>query len=250
MKTSRLSALLIAAGFSLPAGALNRFDCLRDLMPITEHGIFLHKRKGVEDPFAVSNGKYIVFPEISGYRVSGFYIYNNKGGWFYDAVEVSGKRRPLKELEFDSNHGIYELTAQPDGLETVSVQYLPGFDPKESDKEGPVMLGSSVLPVVGAMISRPAQRKVAYHNPAGAYEADLKKWMAHHHTGRSPASAKTIEITRSIFKMHPSEQKRDIWAPLDTELKLRKEWIKTRNLDEQTFRDFNRLLQTSCAETP
>lgn len=212
-------------------------------MPITDRGVFLNKRKNVEDPFVI-NGRYIVFPEAEERKVQGFFVYDRKGAWHYDAVDVNGKTL-LKDLAYDSARGILEMIAQPSGLETVTMTYLPGFDPKETDNDGPVMLGSSVLPVVGAMISRPAQRKNAYYNPTTAYESDLRRWMSNHSTGRQPATDKTQDVKKTIVRLIASERK-DVWQPLDHELKLRREWIETHNLDEMAFREFSRVMESSC----
>ncbi|MBX3022112.1 MAG: hypothetical protein KF799_10600 [Bdellovibrionales bacterium] len=227
-----------------PSATFNRYHCLRDLMPITERGVFINQRKGVEDPFVVNN-RHLVFPEVESGEVIGFYVYDETGAWHYDAVESKDGKQLIKDLKFDSSQGILELVAQPKGLETFSMTYLPGFNPKEPDQGGSVMLGSSVLPVVGAMISRPLPPKNAFNNPATAYESDLRRWMSKHSSGRFPADDKKAEIKKTMRRLSLSGRG-DAWAPLDNELKLRQQWIRTHNLDEQAFRSFTRIMDGSC----
>jgi hypothetical protein len=97
------------------------------------------------------------------------------------------------------------------------------------------MLGSSVLPVLGAIVSRPESYDFVYRNP----EPML---------GRSPANAPSLPVEMVALKtVSPKTQKR-LWQPLYDELRLRKTWIKEHNLDEVTFKDLSRALDSSCRE--
>src|SRR4051794_37258385 len=120
LKTSQLSALCLALFSGIPAYALNRFDCLRELMPITDRAVLQKKRKGFEEPFPV-NTKYLVFPEVGGGNVVGFYVYDRENAWYYDSVEqdktpAGSRQTAIENLTFDGAKGMLELVAQPNGL--------------------------------------------------------------------------------------------------------------------------------------
>lgn len=257
MKTNRLRFLLLAnlIGLRLEASAFNTFECVRDLLPVTDRASFQSKRQGVEEPFLL-NDKYLVFPEVSNGTVSGFYFYGPKIAVFYDAIEIKGTRsvtRYIGDLKFRPSEGIYEMVAQPTGLETVTVSYLPGYQMASSGRGGPVMLGSSVLPVIGAFVSRPAMHKAAYSNPSFANESDVKRWVAARSPnpgGRQPAAADKTEVVKTIVRLktlHP-KQEDELWRPLKQELKFRQDWIKTRNLDEKSFKQLTLIMEGSCKE--
>lgn len=256
MKTNLRRAFLIVilAGLGPKASALNTFECVRDLLTVTDRASFSSKRQGVEEPFLV-NDKYLVFPEVTNGTVNGFYFYGPKVAVFYDAIEIKGTRsvtRHIGDLVFRPQEGIYEMVAQPMGLETVTVPYLPGYQSESTGRSGPVMLGSSVLPVIGAFVSRPAAVKMAYSNPTGANESDIKKWMAARmpHEGRKPAVADSVEIQKTIVRLKTLHEKpnEELWRPLKHELKLRRDWIKTRNLDEKSFKQLTLVMEGSCKE--
>ena len=256
LKTNRLrlfAILLIPISYSGRVGALDTFACVRDLMPITEQAEFQSHRPGLERPFLPSP-MYMVFPEVANATVTGFYIYAPAGkAWYYDAVEAEesrSKRQLIADLKPEAPHFLLNLVAQPNGLETVSLLYLPGFGEMETTGEGPVMLGSSVLPVIGAFVSRPnSQLRLVYHNPADVGENDLKKWI-YARSSRKPAAVSEIEITRKM--MHLTTQKAkshdQLWLPIQNELKLRKLWVQGHNLDEEAFHRLSEIMQTTCRE--
>src|SRR5262249_39548908 len=160
------------------------------------------------------------------------------GAAFYDAVDKSGKVVHIGDLVFKKDEGVYELVAQPGGLETVTVQYLPGFRLVPSGRDGPVILGASVLPVIGAFVSRPVLDRTAYVDPKNINEMVIKKWMTERWEGRKPASVEDVPVHTTILKLKSVQAKatEDLWKPLKAELKLRKAWIQTHNLDEQAFK--------------
>jgi hypothetical protein len=231
------------------AQALSTYECLRDLMPITDRASLQNKRQNVEEPFALDE-KFVIFPEVVKDAVVGFYFYGPKGAAYYDAVEKAGKVTSLAELTFKKDDGVYELVAQPNGIETVTVQYLPGFKLAPTGKDGPVMLGASVLPVFGAFVSRPDMDKSAYLNPKSVTEISVKKWMAENWQGRRPASIEELPINSTIVKLKTLQPKSndDLWKPAKNELKLRKAWIQTHNLDERAFKQLSLAMEGSCKE--
>ena len=88
LKTNRLNPifLFLIVLVSAEASAFSSYDCLRELMPITDRATLQNKRQEVEAPFVVQD-KYLVFPEVSNGTVSGFYFYGPKGAAYYDAVD-------------------------------------------------------------------------------------------------------------------------------------------------------------------
>lgn len=231
------------------ASAASTYDCLRELMPLTERGNYQPKRKSVEAPFVV-DGNYLVFPDISGGQLSGFYFYKGSQAWHFDAVVVNGKKKQISELQYKNEIGMIKLVAQPEGLETVALYYMPGYDPYSGNKEGPVMLGASVLPVVGALVSRPNKAKLHYVDPKQATDDRLKAWIFNQSTGRKPASADDIKLNQTLMHM-ASQEKMDesaLWKPIKEELYLRRNWLKISNLDDATFRKFTHAMQTTCKE--
>ena len=241
-----LFLLSIFLGVRAEAGAPNRFECLRDLLPVTAPALLQKRRVGFEEPFMVGESRYMVFPEVADGKLRGFFIYDRTQAWHYDGMEDGSS---LQDLHFDSAQGILELVAQPNGLETVRISYLPGYNPRRPPLEGAAMLGSSVLPVVGALVSRPGlSDKIAYHNPDRVPSSDLKAWFQSQAGGRAPASASASnqELTRTLRRLRRAPSRASDWRPLESELQLRRTWIRSHNLDEKSFRQFNRLMQTTC----
>lgn len=241
MKTNRLNLILaIFIGTSVHAGTPkgSPFACLKDLLPLTDRGTYQKKRVEVETPF-VRDNRFIVFPEVVQRKVTGFFVYDGKIARYYDTAVIgaAGKKVevPIAELGDKKPVKIFQMVAQPAGLETVTIFYQPGLERDGTNKEGPVMLGSSVLPVVGAIVSRPESYDFVYRNPDPA-------------TGRSPASmsAPPVEIV-TLKTVSPKGEKR-LWQPLHDELSLRKTWIKEHNLDDATFKGLSRVLDSSCRE--
>lgn len=258
MKTSRpkpkYQCLIILVAsmsvFASPAWAFNTLDCLRDLMPLTERGNFQPKRSNVEPPFFVDGG-FLVFPEVVNKKLVGFFFYKGSKAWHFDAVKsAKGKTVAISNLKFSPATGMLQLVAQPEGLETVSLPYLPGYNPTEDNRDGAVVLGTSVLPVVGALVSRPDRAQLVYQDPRADADSRLKAWIHANSTGRRPAAVEDVKINKTIFHMLSLQSVNDerLWQPLKEELRLRQSWIKTSNLDEATFRKFNGVLQTSCKE--
>ena len=255
--TAAAAVAAVAAAPAALASGMNRFACLSDLLPLTSHALLQGYRKGFEEPFLV-NAQYLVFPEVANGKLSGLFIFDSKHAWHYDSVAAAAESEnepgampvtasiPISALVFDSSQGIFDLVAQPNGLETVTVSYLPGFNPLATDKDGPVILGASVLPVVGAFVSRPEQRRIAYFNPARATDGELKKWFLSHGSGRRPAENPTAEVKRTIRRLHLTKAAPNDWHPLQTELDLRRQWIQDHNLDEATFRQLSRVMESTC----
>lgn len=296
LRSLKLFALLIS--FRVGAEGFNTFDCLRDMMPLTAHGIYQKLRKNVEKPFMVGT-KYIVFPEVISRKLSGFYVYDSAGAYFYDTIETRTEEGttalPIAGLELKPERPLYQMVAQPAGLETVTIYYMPGYNAFESNTNGPVALGTAILPVIGALISRPEQYDYVYESPKDATDNRLHEWMAKENAGRSIASvgAKPIPVdTATIHAVKPrgptihavrrpasvtqsqtqaqaqaapapapvpkierkmvslvTRRKLDdkaMWQPLKDELRLRREWTKSHNIDNRTFKSLSRILETTC----
>lgn len=254
LKTNQLKHYLLITGLLVltdPVLAGSRFDCLRDLVPITDRASLGSQRKNVEAPFFINNNSHLVFPEVNKDLVTGFFLYGKKGAWYYDSIEESqGKLTPIKVLK-PVDRAVYELVAQPDGLETVAILFLPGFRGSKRNKDGPVVLGASVLPVVGALVSRPEQSQNLYSDPAKASDDEISRWLRSHSYSRSPAGldgdGKPIRTLARLATANPKDQK-SLWAPIENEFKLRRNWVKTHNLDEQSFRALSRAMDTTCRE--
>ncbi len=237
------------------AGAkeLNPFMCLRDLMPLTDRGAFQKQRDGVEKPF-LRDDRYIIFPEVIKRKLSGFFVYDEKGAYYYDSAELgtgeAKKMIPLTHLADQKNRSVFQMVAQPTGLETLTIYYMPDFEISGSNTDGPVVLGSSVLPVVGAFVSRPEKYDYVYQNPNLSNDGELKDWIFKNSSGRRPASAEAVQINRQMVRLKTSKPKSEkrLWEPLQAELAMRKNWVKTHNLDERTFKDLSRALDGSCRE--
>jgi hypothetical protein len=255
-KMNRHNAILFALillFLSNPARALDAFECVRDIMPISEQSGFQSPRKGVERPFMLSDN-YMAYPEVNRGTVTGFYVYTSGKAWYYDAVEIkeqrANKRKMIAELKPGVDHYIYNLVAQPTGLETITVQYLPGFKGQETTAEGPVILGSSVLPVMGALVSRDNESlHMVYRNPAEAGEVELKRWIIANSRRKPPATdMKDMPLSRKIWNLRSVNTKTpdELWAPLLNEVKLRKEWVQTHNLDLIAFKKMSILMEGSC----
>jgi hypothetical protein len=250
LKTNRLklglAAVLIMAAARVHA--LDTFECVRDLIPVSEQAAFQSKRKGFEKPFMVSE-RFMVFPEVNKDSVIGFFIYNAGHAWHYDSVEKSdGSLQPVLELKRDEPNTLLNLIAQPEGLETVTLQYMPSYGNTDTTQGGPVILGSSLLPVVGAFVSRPSEKlRTIFHNPKIVDESDLKQWI-YDHSSRKPAAVKDIAVEHKI--MHLASNKvlpeSRLWEPLNSELKLRKHWVQEHNLNEATFKQFSHAMETTC----
>lgn len=255
MKTNPLNLLLAFIFIPQLAGAegFNTFACLRDLLPLTDRGTFQSQRTDVEKPF-LRDDKYVIFPEVIKRKLSGFFVYDHAGAWYYDTVEVGlgteKKTVPISELADRKKRSVFQMVAQPSGLETVTIYYMPDFDIAGSNSEGPVVLGSSVLPVIGAFVSRPEKYDYVYQNPNLSNDDQLKDWIFKNSSGRRPANAEAVQISRQIVKLKTASHKDEkrLWQPLQQELKLRKNWIKNHNLDEKTFRDLSRTMDGSCKE--
>jgi hypothetical protein len=250
LKTSLLSSLILILIHGAPAFAFNEFECLRDMLPVTAHGAFQSKRKGVEQPFMLDD-RHMVFPEVRDRRVTGFFLYDSSGAWYFDAVQATESgEEPISALN-QKGKVLYQMVAQPKGLETVTIFFMPGFDAKLTNQDGPVMLGASVLPVVGAFVSRPEKTDWVYQNPKQISEDELKNWVHRNMGGRKPASPEEIVLSKKIVKLRTKTEKAQdaLYAPLKNELSLREKWVESRNLDDQTFRNFNRVLQTTCNRT-
>lgn len=110
------------------------------------------------------------------------------------------------------------------------------------------MLGASVLPVVGAFVSRPDMTASAYTDPTSSSERDVKDWIVEKSGARSPASVEDVKINRTLVKLKTQKPKRvsQLWEPLQAEYVLRRDWVKKNNLDEQSFRQLTRIMSTSC----
>src|SRR5262249_42601583 len=109
LKTNRRNSIFLILILSAPASAraFSSYDCLRDLMPITDRASLQNKRQEVEAPFIVSD-KFIVFPEVSNDTVSGFFFYGPKGAAYYDAADKNGKTVNIGDLKFKSSEGVYD----------------------------------------------------------------------------------------------------------------------------------------------
>ena len=87
LKTRALNLLFLFISVSAGAEGFNTFDCLRDMMPLTERGSFQRQRVNVERPF-MAGEKYMVFPEVIARKVTGFYVYDGKAAYYYDTIEA------------------------------------------------------------------------------------------------------------------------------------------------------------------
>ncbi len=227
--------------------------CLIEMMPISDRLSLGTARKNIEAPFVLRD-RYVVFPAVKAKKVVGFYIYSDKKASYYDSVEVdlgaTRVQRDLAKLEFSADHGVFDLITQHDGLETISIEYLPGFDPSTTDSTGAAVLGASVLPVVGAFVSRPNQEKISYYNPKKATEAEIQNWVYSQMQGsRRPANASdlpAVEKTVLKLKVKGRMSKDELLRPLREEIKIRRNWLKTNNLDEKTWSELNRILSMGC----
>jgi hypothetical protein len=246
LRNLALALILMSAG---RASALEAFECVRDLMPITSQAAFQGHRKDVEKPFMLTD-KFMVFPEVKKSAVTGFYIYSASNAWYYDSVTIKEgeKKRPLADLKRTGEFSLYSLVAQPEGLETIVLQFMPAFITHETNGGGPVMIGSTVMPVIGAFISRPNEQLTAtYRNPGEVDDATLKKWVNEHST-RRPALAGTMEIDRQLLHLATghAKSKSELWAPIFSEIKVRRQWVQSHNLDEKSFKQLSLLMESSC----
>jgi hypothetical protein len=236
---------------SAGAEGFNTFDCLRDMMPLTERGSFQRQRVNVERPF-MAGEKYMVFPEVIARKVTGFYVYDGKAAYYYDTIEARTEHglsaSPIAALAERKDRPLYQMTAQPAGLETVTIYYMPGFNAGETNKNGPVVLGTSVMPVIGAFVSRPEQYDYAYESPKDVPENRLQDWLAKQKGGRAPASEQKVDRELVSLKSKHKKSEAELWAPLKAELSLRRKWVRDHNLDDRTFKELSRVMDGSCRE--
>lgn len=255
LKTRALNSILLFLLISFRAGAegFNTFECLREMMPLTEHGSFQRKRTDVEKPF-ISDGKYLVFPEVLARKLTGFFVYDHDGAYYYDTIEVksegSPKDLPIAMLALAKERPLYQMVAQPGGLETMTIYYMPGYKAGGSNGNGPVILGTSVLPVVGAFLSRPEQYDYVYQSPQDVADNRLQEWLAKNKGGRTPAAVTEQKIDRQIVTLSTQRKKDEkvIWKPLKEELRMRRFWVKDHNLDNQTFKKISHLMDGPCKD--
>lgn len=237
LKTNRLNLILtFLVGASAHAGAPqgSPFTCLRELMTVTDRGSFQRQRKDVETPF-IREDRYIIFPEVVKKNVTGFFVYDEKNAYYYDTAVMgveSKKETPIAQLKAKK---IFQMTVQPSGLDTLTIFYQPGFESEVATKDGPVMLGSSVLPIIGAVVSRPESYDYSYRVPEVS-------------GGRGPASASVVPTQMVSLKTKSPKSVERLWQPLNDELRLRKNWVKSNNLDEATFKNLSRIMDTTCRE--
>ena len=137
---------------------------------------------------------------------------------------------------------------------------MPGFGADRTTANGPVVLGASVLPVVGAFVSRPAAPlRQVYYDPRTVSDHDLKEWVYKQATDklaadkpstRKPSAVDEVQVPHQMMQLLTARPKSgdDLWKPLKAELALRKAWIQAHNLNESSFKSLSRLLQTSCKE--
>ena len=255
------SLLICLVTLSAGAGAeiANRFECLKTLLPLTKDRADVIRPDGTEPPFMI-NENYLAFAAAEKGRVAGFYVYDHDQAWYYDTVERPGGapgRTPLKALRADRDSGVIELTAQPNGLETIAISHLPGFGPNflavEATYANTAILGASVLPVVGAFIPHPKGRDLAYHDPRRVKPRDLETWFTRQGlvaTERTSTSDHEGSIARTILKLAVGTAKtpRELWAPLDREIERRRAWVKQNNIDLVTFGGLNKAMQNGCRQ--
>lgn len=227
---SRLNFVLFGAAALVATARADEVTCLRDLLPITDKVSFQKDRKGFEKPFVVES-KYVIFPEVKNGKLTGFYVYSPRAAKYYDTVQTpmenkSGDRVSVSKLK----PGVrYDLTAQPEGLETVTIIYEPKARKTQARMPSSVALGSSIIPVVGALVELQETRK-----------ADPVFQKAEE--GRGDEKARRLVRLTTLSAKSSAE----MMQPLRAELDLRKKWIQRANLDNDSFRDLNRVLQTSC----
>lgn len=236
------------------ANALDQFECARGLISVTEQANLQDRRKGVEKPFF--EGDYLVFPEIRGRRLAGFYVYKGDKAWHYDAVEnIKEKSNHNNATHLFSivsapfkDTNIYQMVTQPDGFRTLTLLYLPGLLGEESIANAPVALGSTVLPVIGAIAAknRP-QAKQIYTNPTYSSDEEIKAWI-YPKLQRKPANIRDVSVGRTMVRLASRGQTdlERLWRPLRAEMNLRRNWIQTHNLDTPTFQRFSKLLEGPC----
>lgn len=203
--------------------------CLRELLPVTDKVSFQRDRRGLEKPFVLAD-KFIVFPEIKEGKVSGFYVYGKKRGQYYDVVQAPGKKLPARTALSDLAQGIvYDMVAQPDGLETVTIAFAPQLRERPARTPSSAALGASMLPVVGAF--------VALQDKKESTPVYIR-----------PELSPNNKNPRKLMQLATSNKKSqdEIARPLKDELEIRRKWIQEANLDDATFKDLSRILQHSC----
>ncbi len=220
LKTKALNLFILLTTLNAGAEGFKTFECLRDMMPLTDRGSFQRTRVGVERPF-VSGGKFIVFPEVVAKKVTGFYVYDAKGAYYFDSISSRENGvlqiKAIGSLTRSQQFPIYQMTAQPGGLETVTIFFTPGLNFGQTNSAGPVYIGASVMPVIGALISRPDQYNYVYEDPTEVPEERLAAWIAHEQRGRGPASAEPrAPMARQIVSLSTKSPKQEaqLWPPL------------------------------------
>jgi hypothetical protein len=229
LKTSLRKFLILIACCTCARARADDLACLRELLPITDKVSTHGDRKDWEKPFLV-NDNFIVFPEVKDGKVSGFYVYGKKRGQYYDVAQSPSKkilkRTTLAEL---TQGAIYDMVAQPEGLETVTIAFAPQLKNIPSRTPSSAALGASMLPVVGALMAlqeKPESRTV--YTPPDPHQTEGK-------------TRKLMQLGTATIK-----SQEEIFEPVKQELELRKKWLQKANLDDATFKDLNRILQHSC----
>jgi hypothetical protein len=233
------------------ASALNRFECLRGLISVTEQASLQDKRKGVDKPFF--EGDYLVFPEVTRKRLAGFFVYKGTKAWHYNAVERLKNNNAKHQFSINSapfkDTSLYQMVTQPDGFRTLTLLYLPGLLGEDSLVSAPVALGSTVLPVIGAIGAKNRLPKAVYNNLANSSEDEIKAWI-YPKLRRKPANFRDVTVRRTMIRLASKGDTKGerLWEPLNAELGLRREWIQTHNLDTASFQKFSQLLEGPCRE--
>ena len=105
------------------------------------------------------------------------------------------------------------------------------------------------MPVIGALVSRPEQYDYVYQNPHDLPEERLQAWsIQQKSSGRSPASETPIRRQLVSLSVRISKNEKELWRPLHDELRLRREFVRDSNIDDQTFKGLNRVMSSSCRQ--
>lgn len=201
-----------------------RVECLRRLLPITALSRLQSKRAGIDPPLALGSG-HVAFPQTSGRHVTGFFIYGPGAARHYDKVAWSDSElERVADLLPTPDRGVLDLVAQPDGMETVVIPFLPGLSFSDGRSFGAV-----------------------YRSPQDAKDSEIARVISGTGRGeRSPASGGGNAVRRTVVRLVESDLKGEqVWAPIERELKLRYDWIRNHNIDESTFKDLASVM-TKC----
>jgi hypothetical protein len=229
LKTSLRSILISWLCLLCTSVMADDIACLRELLPVSDKVTIHGERKGWEKPFLV-NDKFIVFPEVKEGKVTGFYVYGKKRGQYYDLVQSPSKkvlrRTGLTELALGT---IYDMVAQPEGLETVTIAFAPALKSIPSRTPSSAALGASMLPVVGAFVALQEKQD----------SRPVYVW---------PDPLQSENKPRKLLQLASSSTKsaQELLEPVQNELEIRKKAIQKANLDDATFKDLSRILQHSC----